>query len=200
MIVSIKLFVLIYMLLIFPQTDNSRTLLYKVQEKYNTINDFSSDFIQSTGDGNINRGKFFYKADNKFRIEIKSRIIVCDGESTWTFTPQNNQVVISSSDDDLNSFSIRDYLYEYPKQCTVSTYENEDGSNTIILKPQTTDLEFKEIRLVINTNNLIQQIELYDLMNNNYKVALENTKLNQKIDDKLFTFEIPEGTRVIDLR
>jgi len=188
------------MLLIFPQTDNSRTLLYEVQEKYNTIKDFSSDFIQSTGNGNINNGKFFYKADNKFRIEVKSRIIVSDGESTWTYTKKNNQVVISSSDDELNSFSIRDYLYEYPKQCTVNTYENEDGSHTIILKPQTTGLEFKEVRLVINTNNLIQQIELYDLMNNNYKVILENKKLNQKIDDKLFTFEIPEGTRVIDLR
>lgn len=200
MIVSIKLFLIIYMLLIFPQTDNSRTLLYEVQEKYNTINDFSSDFIQSTGNGHINNGKFFYKADNKFRIEVKSRIIVSDGESTWTYTQKNNQVVISSSDDELNSFSIRDYLYEYPKQCTVNTYENEDGSHTIILKPQTTDLEFKEVRLVINTNNLIQQIELYDLMNNNYKVTLENKKLNQKIDDKLFTFEIPEGTRIIDLR
>lgn len=200
MILSIKFFLIIYMLLIFPQTDNSRTLLYEVQEKYNTIKDFSSDFIQTTGNGNINNGKFFYKTDNKFRIEVKSRIIVSDGESTWTFTPKNNQVVISSSDDDLNSFSIRDYLYEYPKQCTVNTYENEDGSHTIILKPQTTDLEFKEVRLVINTNNLIQQIELYDLMNNNYKVTLENKKLNQKIDDKLFTFEIPEGTRVIDLR
>ena len=200
MIVSIKFFLIIYMLLIFPQTDNSRTLLYEVQEKYNTIKDFSSDFIQSTGNGNINNGKFFYKADNKFRIEVKSRIIVSDGESTWTYTKKNNQVVISSSDDELNSFSIRDYLYEYPKQCTVNTYENEDGSHTIILKPQTTGLEFKEVRLVINTNNLIQQIELYDLMNNNYKVILENKKLNQKIDDKLFTFEIPEGTRVIDLR
>jgi len=200
MIVSIKFFLIIYMFLIFPQTDNSRTLLYEVQEKYNTIKDFSSDFIQSTGNGNINNGKFFYKADNKFRIEVKSRIIVSDGESTWTFTQKNNQVVISSSDDELNSFSIRDYLYEYPKQCTANTYENEDGSHTIILKPQTTDLEFKEVRLVINTNNLIQQIELYDLMNNNYKVTLENKKLNQKIDDKLFTFEIPEGTRVIDLR
>lgn len=200
MIVSIKFFLIIYMLLIFPQTDNSRTLLYEVQEKYNTIKDFSSDFIQSTGNGNINNGKFFYKADNKFRIEVKSRIIVSDGESTWTYTKKNNQVVISSSDDELNSFSIRDYLYEYPKQCTVNTYENEDGSHTIILKPQTTDLEFKEVRLVINTNNLIQQIELYDLMNNNYKVILENKKLNQKIDDKLFTFDIPEGTRVIDLR
>jgi len=200
MIVSIKFFLIIYMLLIFPQTDNSRTLLYEVQEKYNTIKDFSSDFIQSTGNGNINNGKFFYKADNKFRIEVKSRIIVSDGESTWTYTKKNNQVVISSSDDELNSFSIRDYLYEYPKQCTVNTYENEDGSHTIILKPQTTGLEFKEVRLVINTNNLIQQIELYDLMNNNYKVILENKKLNQKIDDKLFTFDIPEGTRVIDLR
>lgn len=200
MIISIKIFVLSLFVLFFYQADNSRSILYEVQEKYNNVNNFTSNFVQMTANGGVNTGKFTYKSDDKFRIETKSRTIVGDGKTTWTFTPKNNQVVISPADDNTNSFSIRDYLYEYPEQCTVSTYENEDGTYTLILKPKTSELDFKEVRLIVNSQKLINQIELTDLMNNIYNVTLENTRINQNIDDKLFIFEIPEGTRVIDLR
>jgi outer membrane lipoprotein-sorting protein len=53
---------------------------------------------------------------------------------------------------------------------------------------------------MINESSLIDEIELTDLMDNVYRVELKNTKINQSLGDKYFTFEIPQGTQIIDLR
>jgi len=184
----------------FAQANDGSAILDKLQNKYNTINDFTSSFKQITQNNQTSTGKFYYKVKDKFRIELNSRTIVGDGKTVWNYSPKNKKIIITSADDDANSFSIDDYVFNFPAQCKVSSLKNDDGRDVLVLRPKTSDLDFAEIKLLINKNYLIDQIGITDLMSNTSKVDLENTKINQNLSDKLFTFDIPQGTQIIDLR
>lgn len=190
----------VFLSLSVGQVTDGTSLLKELQEKYKTIDDFTSTFRQSTKTGHIATGKFYYKAKDKFRIELNARTIVSDGETVWNYTSKNNKVIITSSDDETNSFSIEDYVFNFPEKCKVGEILNDEGNKILLLKPNSTELDFKEVELMINDSSLINEIELTDLMDNVYRVELKNTKINQSLGDKLFTFEIPQGTQIIDLR
>ena len=196
----IKLLLLNLVLFFSLQVSDGSDLLEQLQDKYNTVNDFTSSFKQVSESGQSSRGKFYYKTGDKFRIELNSRVMLSDGESVWNYSKKRNKVIITPIDDNTTSFSINDYVFKYPKQCTVKQLENENGKRILWLKPNTHDLNFKEAKLVIGADNLIDELKLTDLMDNNYHVYLSDTKVNQNLSDKLFTFEKMEGTQVIDLR
>jgi chaperone LolA len=198
-LVKIFLFSAFFSLSVGQVTDGTE-LLKELQEKYKTIDDFTSSFRQSTKTGHVVTGEFYYKAKDKFRIELDSRTIVSDGETVWNYTPKNNKVIITTADDKVNSFSIEDYVFNFPEKCKVGEILNDDGNKILLLKPNSSELDFKEVKLMINESSLIDEIELTDLMDNVYRVELKNTKINQSLGDKYFTFEIPQGTQIIDLR
>ena len=185
---------------LFAQVGDGSQLLKELQDKYKSINDFTSTFRQVTQNGHVAAGKFYYKTKDKFRIELNSRIILGDGESVWNYSPKNHKVIITSADDEANSFSIEDYVFNYPKLCKVGAIQKEGEKKILLLIPASNELDFKEIKLVVNDNLLIDQISLTDLMDNTYKADLLDTMVNQNLSNDLFIFEIPQGTQIIDLR
>lgn len=194
-----KLLILLTVTISFAQQSDGTELLKQLQSKYNSIIDFTSSFKQVT-QGKTSTGKFYYKAKDKFRLELNSRTIISDGKTVWNYTPVNKKVIVTSADDETNSFSIEDYVFNYPAKCDVSSSKSDDGKDILILKPKTSELNFKEIKLIINNDYLIDEIIMTDYMDNIYNVDLQNTKINQNLSDKLFTFDIPQGTQIIDLK
>lgn len=199
MILSLHGFVLSLILFTAPMFQSSSVILEEVQEKYDSIENFTADFKQMTGDGHFLSGKFFYQSSDKFRIELDRRMLISDGELVWNYSPNIDKVVISPVDDSGTSFSMDDYIYNYPENCTVS-YEIEDKFDVIVLKPKNAELDFKEVKLWVNSNKIIEQLQMIDLMNSRFKVTLSNIKVNTEVNDDLFTFTPKEGTKVIDLR
>lgn len=200
MIISLHILFITFFFLPNPQFEDGSLLLNELQSKYDTIADFSSNFRLETVTGHVETGKFYYKSIDKFRIELKSRTMISDGESVWNFTHRNNKVIITPIEDNENSFSINDYVYEFPAKCTVMKGSDDKGRNILLLKPKSTELNFKEMKLVINSEKLIDEIHLTDFMDQGYRVYLSNTKVNQKLSDKFFIFEPSDGIQVIDLR
>ena len=178
---------------------NQAELLKDVQQKYESISDFQSAFKQVAGNGHILTGNFYYKSKDKFKIELDNRTIVSDGESVWNYTSKNNKVIITTQEDNGTSFSLDNYIYNYPEKCNVS-YEKQEQLDVIILKPNSPELDFKEVKLWVSGDYLVQKIQLIDLMNNRFKVTLKNFEVNTGLSDDYFTFTPQEGTKVIDLR
>lgn len=199
MIIALHSFVISFFIFFAPFIQNDLGLLNKVQSHYETIDNFKADFRQITGTGHVATGTFFYKSKDHFRIELDDRILISDGESIWNYTLKTDKVIISSSEEETTSFSIDDYIYEFPKQCSIS-YDKEDDLKIVMLKPKTGELDFKEVKLWINENKVVEKLQLIDLMDNRFTVELTNIKLNKDLSSDLFTFSPKEGTNVIDLR
>lgn len=197
--IIITAFLVFISLMSFAQSD-ATSILRELQNKYNTISDLSVDYTQKANGKIILTGKIFFKKENKYRIENKNQIIGSDGISAWNFNASQKKYIITNYDAENNSiYSINYLVYQLPNECLLSV--RSDGNLRVLeLTPKSTNLQFSRIDLWINSDNLIQKISFKDLNNSTTEINLSNYKLNQKISDSLFSFNPPEGTKVIDLR
>ena len=175
-------------------------LLKKVQDKYKSISSFSANFIQYSGNKKIS-GKFFYKKNNNIRLETKNSTIISNGITDWNYVKNQNKVIISKYDDsDASMFSFKKIISELPPESNIEqTAENGNHILVIILK-EDSDLNFNQVKLWINDNDLVKKIEIKEKNNSLLNIELSDYKLNQDLPDSQFSFDPPEGSKVIDLR
>lgn len=197
--IVIAVIVAVFNVLSFSQSD-ANSVLRELQNKYNSISDLSVDYSQKAGGKVILSGKIIFKKENKYRIENKNQVIGSDGNSAWNYNASQKKYVITNYDSENNSiYSINYLVYQLPNECILSA-RSEGNLKVLELTPKTTNLQFRKIDLWINSDNLIQKIVLSDYNNNTNEINLSNYRLNQKISDSLFSFNPPEGTKIIDLR
>lgn len=192
-------FILLFSFTYYAQSD-ANSILIDLRNKFNSINDLTVDYSQKAGGKVILNGKIIFKKENKYRVENKNQIVGSDGISAWNYNSAQKKYIITNYDGESNSiYSINYLVYQLPNECLLSA-RTEGNLKVLELAPKSTNLQFKKIELWINSDNLIQKIILSDLNNSTNEISLSNYKLNQKISDSLFSFNPPEGTKVIDLR
>ena len=140
------------------------------------------------------------KKSKKMKIITKRRVIVSNGVSLWTFDKKLKRVVISDPKDNPNPISIETYLFDYPKLCDVEKLEiKQNGMSGIRLIPHSKKIKFKYADIWFSKNYFAAKIELVN-KNSKYSVKLTNIKLNQRLKNSDFHFEIKKGVKVVDLR
>jgi chaperone LolA len=176
-------------------------LLKNLQDKFDKVSDLSAEFRQSTNGKATVNGKFFFKKENKLRIEFKNSVLVSDGVTNWSYNQKEHKVVISKHEENSASpFSLRKVVYDYPKECVV-TSENDKDTEILVLTPiQDSNIGYSVIKIWTNKENLINRIILKDKADNLIQIDFSKYKVNQKIADSKFIFTPPGGSKVIDLR
>ncbi len=204
---KLKLFIAFFFVFGLLSAQSPNQVLKRLQDKFNSLNNFSANFTQTFSsqktDGGKSTGKFFYKKKNKFIVELKNQTIVSDGETIWNYDQRFKRVVISSLRDDPTSFSLEKFVFDYPPLCKVKLLKDEKlntGEYLIELTPKDQDMQFKEVKIWINTENLISKMELLDLGDMIYSFLFNDIKLNQDMPDSKFIFYAPKGIHIIDLR
>ena len=95
-------------------------------------------------------------------------------------------------------FSFNRMIFDFPSS---SKIETDGNNNVLILIPnENSNLNFAQAKLWINNDNLIKKIEIAGKNNSRIIIELSDYKLNQNFPDSQFSFSLPEGSRVIDLR
>lgn len=197
-----KLFILfiIYSQVLLAQTGTE--LLKKMQNKFNSINDFTANFVQSNCNpsSKVLTGKILYKKKNKFVVELKYQTIISNGEVVWNYNHKQKQVIISNFSDEPTSFSIERFIYNYPELCNIKLNKEQPDNEFIELIPKEGMLDFKKIKIWRDNNYLIRKLELVDLEDQCYLFEFSNYQLNQYLPDSKFSFNPPKGIRIVDLR
>jgi len=181
--------------------DAGEKLLKNLQNKFEMVKDLSADFQQSTNEKAILSGKFFFKKEDKLRIEFKSSTLISDGATNWSYNQKENKVIISKNDENNASpFSLQRVLFDYPKECVVAS-ELNNGTEVLVLTPnKDSSIGYSLIKIWINKEQLINRIVLKDKSDNLIQIDFSKYKVNRKISDSKFNFTPPEGSKVIDLR
>ena len=192
----IKLFFVIS--IIFFQFGN-QTVIERLQQKFESINYLQADFSQSAGNQNFLNGKFYFKKENNYRIELSSNTIISDGLSIWNVDKKRNKVIISNLDEDPLAFSLSDYIYNYPAKCEVTEETTTDGF-LLTLSGKNTDLNFESARLSVNQDYLIIKITVTDFGGNTFILKFSNIKINDAIDKSFFNYKDDGSNKIIDLR
>lgn len=194
----------ILLLLLLANLTASQTvaekLLQSLQDKFNTLNDLSANVIQSVNGKSNFEGRVYYKKENKLRLEFKNMLIISDGETNWNYNPKDNKVIISNyEENDSGLLSIKRIVFEYPKECILST-QNIENKTVLELIPKGSTFNFNSIKLWLTDDYMISRSLIDDPAIGLIQLDITNYDLNRGIPDSKFNFTPPEGSKIIDLR
>ena len=194
------------------RSDDPQEILGAVRKKYETIRDAELRFTQHTRFPQSSleqraKGTLYLKKEHKYRIETDDQTVVTDGETVWSYSAANRQVLIDRFKPSDRSFSPERILgggggaEEYT--ATVRGREKAGGTECIVLKliPRGEGSLLSSLRLWVDPSDwLIRVAELTDVNGKVTTYSVSDIKLNPGLSDSRFVMQIPEGAEVVDMR
>ena len=106
-----KLFFILFLFpcLILAQDQKAKSILDQLSDKtksYTSIEaKFTNSYFSSVTDINESQSGTLYIKNDAYRIELEVQIIICDGETNWTYLKDDNEVNITEIDDEENELN-----------------------------------------------------------------------------------------------
>jgi outer membrane lipoprotein carrier protein len=191
-------------------SDDPQEILENVRKKYDGIRDAELKFTQRTRFPQSTleqraKGTLSLKKEHKFRIETDDQIVVTDGETVWSYSLPNRQVLIDRFKPSDRSFSPERILGGATDDYTATVRGREKSGNTecVVLKlvPRNEGSLMTSLRLWIDPAEwLVRMAELTDVNGKVTTYTVSDIKLNPGLSDSRFVLQIPEGAEVVDMR
>jgi outer membrane lipoprotein carrier protein len=189
---------------------NADDVLEKVRKRYDSVTDAELRFSQKimfpmTKVEQQLTGTLFIKKKDKYRVEMDEQVIVTDGQTIWSYSAANNQVVIDRFKQDDQSLSPEKILVGTPENfnATVVGEEKLGAYETTVLKlvPRDEQSFIHSLRLWVDEKEwMIRQVEIVDLSEKQTTYTVLQVRTNTGLQDSRFVYQIPKGADVVDLR
>jgi outer membrane lipoprotein-sorting protein len=145
------------------------------------------------------------KKGNKYRVETDEMTVVTDGETVWSYSRVNNQVLIDRFKLDERALSPERILMAAPTDFSASLVGREKVGKveTIILKllPVSDQAFLSVLKLWVGEgDHLIRRVEMADANGKETTYLVTEIRINTGVTDGRFTYRIPEGVETVDLR
>jgi outer membrane lipoprotein carrier protein len=192
------------------QDGDAPRLLKELREKYNDVENLSLSFSQTTvfavskasqeTEGTLAIGK-----GNRYRISLGDRLIVSDGETVWSWSKSNAQVIVDRFRDDPSGLTPERLLTRLPEDYRAVSPGKEDvgRTETTVLKltPGAPGGQVKSLKLWVDEDEMtVRKLQVRDLAENEMTYLLRDVRINGDLPDSVFHFTAPPGTEVLDLR
>jgi len=189
---------------------DAQDVLEQLRKKYDTIKDaevqFSSRMKFSIAKvEQRTSGRLQFKKEHKYRVELEDQTVVTDGETVWSYSASANQVLIDHFKLDERMLSPEQILTAAPRDFSATTigHEKSGKRDLIILKlvPKGEQSTLKSMKLWVDDDEwLIRKVELVDLNGTETVYVVNDFRLNTGLEDTRFSYQVPEGATVVDLR
>jgi outer membrane lipoprotein carrier protein len=192
---------------------NAVELARAVQRKYDTIHDFSADFVHVYQGGVLRkqlteRGHVLIKKPGKMRWAYtapEEKLFVSDGVKIYSYIPQDKQVVVSSVPPENQASTPTLFLAgkgDLARDFTPSIEPLPPGlpADAIGLKlvPKSSQQDYDWLILAVDpTTDAIRGLVTVDGQGGRSTFSFTNLKENVGLTDKEFAFKIPRGVDVV---
>lgn len=189
-----------------PEADE---LLARLEQTYDETEALSARFTQTTtssfSDGAATHSGRLLLQEDRYRVETDQQTLVTNGETTWVYTPSEDQVIVNDYVEDETTFVPSEFFYDYGDRFTSTSVETttQDGESHYVLRlePKEEGAFYREITLWMRErDNLITQLKVVDADDTEMIFELEDIEFNPSVSADTFTFSPPEGAEVVDLR
>jgi outer membrane lipoprotein carrier protein len=193
--------------------DQATDLARALQRKYDTVRDFSADFIHTYQGGVLRkkiteRGRVLIKKPGKMRwdyTEPEKKLFVSDGVKVYSYFPADKQVQVGSVPKDDQAGASILFLAgkgNLTRDFTPSIAElpagSPPGSEALKLVPKTAQPDYDWLLLVVDRQTLaLRALVTMDAEGGQSSISFANLKENVNPADKEFAFNIPRGVDVI---
>lgn len=184
-------------------------LLERLEQTYDETEALSARFTQTTtssfsGEAITHSGTLLLQGD-RYRVETNQQTLVTNGETTWVYTPSEDQVIVNDYVEDETAFAPSEFFYDYDDRFAVTSVETttQDGEphHVLRLEPKEESAFYREITLWMrDRDNLVTQLKVVDADDTEMIFELEDIEFNPSVSADTFTFSPPDGTEVVDLR
>ncbi len=212
-------YVLVLIILLFTkyslcqQDPAARDILDRVAEKSKSYKSVQADYELIIEDRkedlkSESKGHIIIKK-NKYKLESTESTIYYDGKTMWTYTEENQEVVISEPDTlDENFLSNPAKIFDSYNRDLKYRYDGEIMADNVKMHeihmfPKNLDQPYSRIILYIDADkNLLSGIKLVGKDGIDYSISLGNYITDENIDDSVFIFDGSKHRKaeIIDLR
>lgn len=199
------LLLFVFPLLSFSQEQTAKIILDKLSQKtssYSTIEaHFTNVFYSEIAEVNESQKGIIYVKGNAFKLKTDDQLIISDGESTWIYLIEENEVNITDGNDEetLNPssiFTIYENGYKYK-------YVSDDGKYHNINLFPTESGPFSRVEMKIHKSKMeISSFTMIDKQGSQYTYVIDKFLTNKSFSKDFFKFSLANypGVDVIDLR
>ena len=191
-------------------SDDAQEILGGVRKKYDSIKDAELRFTQrtrfplSTLEQHA-KGTLYLKKEHKYRIETEDQTVVTDGETVWSYSAANHQVLIDRFKPSDRSFSPERILGGNTEEfaATVRGREKVGGTECVVLNLSPRGRGRSSPRSAsgwTESESLVRMAEITDVNGKITTYTVSDIKLNPGLSDSRFVMQIPEGAEVVDMR
>lgn len=178
-----------------------------LQKKYDTIRDFSTDFVHTHEGGVLKRkreerGTLLVKKPGKMRWNYKApdeKVFVSDGvRLTQYFADENRAVISAVPENDQAAVLFLAGRGSLTRDFSVSFGQNGNGAAwTLRLEPRQPQQEYDWLEVTAARDTfLLQSLTVAEKQGSRSTFVFTNFKENPGLADKTFAFAIPRGAEV----
>ncbi len=190
--------------------DSAEDILDRVHKKYDRMEDAEVRFSQKVkfASAKIEQevaGTLQFKKANRYRVEFEGQMVITDGETVWSYSQANNQVLIDRFKLDERSLSPERILTAAPEDFSATLIGREKTAygDAVVLKliPRDASSVLKSMKLWVSESDwLIHRVEILDQHGKETVYQVSSFKTNIGIPDSRFVYKVPAGVDVVDLR
>jgi outer membrane lipoprotein carrier protein len=193
-----------------PSRPAPDALARSLQQRYQTINDFTADFSQTYRGGalktrTVETGTVAVKKPGRMRwlyTRPEKKEFVSDGSKIYLYIPQDRQVLVSNAaaaDTSTSSLFLagrgdiaRDFTAAYAETPV-------PGTVALKLTPRRKQPDYEFLVVALDPASLqIRGLVTRDLQGGDSTLTFSNLKENRGLSDKDFAFRIPKGVDVVN--
>lgn len=138
-----------------------------------------------------------------YKLFIMGQVIICDGNTTWTYNSDAEEVMITEVDKSDGSGSPIAVIESYYDNISAKFVDEKGAVKKIEVKSLMSNDNFKKIIVTLDSNTLdIKDINLFDNDDTEFVYVIKKFVTNQKLPADFFTFkesDFPDA-EIIDMR
>ena len=208
-----RLFALLLVPVLITPDRTAPELAQALQKKYDTIKDFSADFVHAYEGGVLRkqiteRGHLLVKKPGKMRWDYTSpeqKQFVSDGVKMYSYIPQDKQVIVSTipPEDEATTPTLflagkGNLVRDFTASITDAPKGMPADTRALKLVPKVRQKDYDWLVLVVDPNTLdFRGLVTVDAQGGISTFSFANLKVNVGVADKEFTFKVPRGVDVV---
>ena len=185
------------------QSTSPEAIARQLQERYGAIESLRASFVQTAG-GQKLQGTLSVR-DNAFRLDLGSQVLATDGTTLWSYSRDDDQVVVQDYDPARVGFSpgqlFTDYLSVF--RVTGASRATIDGvrHHVLTLRPRESGSTVRDATLYVRASDAVPtRVRVHDTNGGTLAFDLRDVQRNVSLPASTFRFDAPRGTEVVDLR
>jgi outer membrane lipoprotein carrier protein len=184
------------------------TLLKTVEQRYNRADSlqvlFREDFTKTGHARRSENGLLDLRKPGRMRWEYadpKGKLGVGDGKVFWLYTPSENRVdkmPLRETDDLQAPIAFLLGKLHFDKEFRNLQGKPEGNDTRITAQPKSDSLPYSAVEFLVSADGRIREVKVTRIDNSIMQYTFDQEKLNPKLDDKLFHFQVPSGADVVE--